>query len=868
MGLGTGTRLGPYEIVSTLGSGAMGAVYRARDTRLGREVAIKVLPEEFTGDPERLARFEREAKVLASLNHPKIASMHGMEESGGAQALVMELVEGQMLSERIAEGPLPPSETLAIARQIAEALEYAHERGIIHRDLKPANVKVTPEGQVKVLDFGLAKAFEAPSPAQDVSSSPTLTVGSESGRILGTAAYMAPEQARGKAVDKRADIWAFGAVLFEMLSGKLAFPGETITDVLSAVISREPDWSALPAGSPTRLLRRCLEKDPRRRLRDIGDAFQDADAVEPSAAVAQPVWRQPVLWVLLLITLVTAGLAGWLGMRSSGTVKQVSRLVIPLAAGQEVTGPPAISSDGGLLAYTAKQGTEEPRLYLRSLNSFDARVVSGSEGAQLPFLSPDAKWVAFFAHGQLLKAAVEGGSLTPVAPAASSTILGGTWSEDDSIIFTPGMGSGLMRVSASGGPVEALTHPDGGAQGYAHVWPRALPGGHSILFTVWGKSVFGNAILALDTRRWEMVLPGTGGAVFSPSGHILVGNENAEVRAANLDSRHPAVTTAEAQVLSDVDNSEDLEGVWMAVARNGTAAYVPGNPARRSLVWVDREGRATPVSQEQTRYAELALAPDGSKAIVKQGYDLWVYDFQRGTHTRLTLHGSTREDSSSPEWSRDSRRVFFCVNRDGNWDIYAQPADGSQPAELVLKRPYDKFPTSTAPDGTLMFSEANPTTGEDLWLLSPAGKVSPWRVSQFNESNGVFSPDGRWVAYDSDESGRSEIYMQSYPGGQRRFLVSTSGGFLPRWSSGGKELFYVAGDSFMAVPVHPDGSTGTPHRLFDRTPFLLAFNVYAPSPDGKRFLMIRRDPGSVPRQINLILNWPEELKRLSPVKGQ
>jgi serine/threonine protein kinase/Tol biopolymer transport system component len=866
MALVEGFRVGPYEIVSPLGAGGMGEVYRARDTSLNRDVAIKILPTALACDLDRVARFRREAQIAASLNHPNVAAVYGLQESQGVIALIQELVEGEDLAARITRGVIPVDEVIPLARQVAEGLEAAHEKGIIHRDLKPANIKVTKDGTVKILDFGLAKAYEDDTASADNSSSsdsPTLSRHmTEAGLILGTAAYMSPEQARGRPLDKRTDIWAFGALLFEMLTGRQAFGGETASDVVAAIVAREPDWSALPAGSPSQLIRRCLEKDPKRRLRDIGDAFNEPKPEPQAPTLYAPFWHRPLMWSLLLAALAVGALAGWRWTRSRGAPILISRLAIPLMPGQEVTSPPAISDDGSLIAYTARQGTEEPMLYLRRLDRFEAMPVTGSEAATQPFFSPDASWVAFFAHGHLWKAGWSGGAPIRLAPAPKP--VGGTWLPDDTIVFAPGMGSGLSRVPAGGGPVDTLTKPAGGADGYAHMWPQALPGGRSVLFTVWGKGVSGNAVLMLDTGRWQMVLPGRGGAVFSPSGHLLVGNETAELKAAPLDAAHPARTSAETLVLANVFNFEDLEHIWLAVSRNGTAVFAQGSPAKRSLVWVDRQGRVQPLPLDQAEYEELVVSPDGTRAAIKEHYDLFVYDFQRGTRTPLTFHANTQEDASSPTWSRDSRRVIFVSNGEGNWNIYSEPADGSQPQRQLTKAQFDQFPSGTMSDGTIFFSEANPTSGEDLWALTPGGKALPLRITPFNEENGSVSPDGRWLAYNSDETGHSEVYLQSYPGGEKRVVVSSGGGFLPRWSGNGRELFYCSSGPMMVAEVAPDGSITASKGLFDRSPFLLNYNSYDVSRDGERFLMIRRDPGSIPRQLDVILSWSEDLKRLVP----
>jgi len=867
MPLAIGDKLGPYDILAFIGKGGMGEVYRARDSRLNRDVAIKVSAEQFSD------RFTREARAIGSLNHTSICHLYDV----GPDYLVMEHVEGQDL-----RGPLEFEEALPIIRQLIDGIEAAHEKGIVHRDLKPANIKITPEGAVKILDFGLAKAMEPPAAGDGKpENSPTVTIGATvAGTILGTAAYMAPEQAKGKAADKRSDIWSFGVILYEVLTGKPLFQGESTVEILAGVLNQEPDLSAAPP-RVRKLLEWCLEKDRKRRLQAIGDArrlLAEEVAPAPAAVEASPIGKHPLVWALALITVITTvSLVSALWNRPAAVPKTAARFTIPLPPGQEITSYPAITRDGRTVAYVTQQGTDDSQLYLRDLNSFEARPVAGSNGARQPFFSPDGRWVAFFAQGQLQKAEVSGGA--PIKLAEAAFPFGGTWNEDNTIVYATSLGSGLWRIPASGGAPESLTKPDGAAKGYAHVFPQALPGGRSLLFTIWGQTQ-GNAVLSLDSHRWELVLPKTSFAfgIFDPmrdaAGRLLVVDQSAGIMAAAFDAAHPAPTSADTTVLSNVYWDVEIESRgWLAVSNTRTAVYAPGNPAKTSLVWVDREGKVEPlVGKDQDLYRELSLSPDGTKAVVRHGLSLWIHDLQRGTRSPLTSGNA----NFAPLWSPDGTRIIFASNRGGDWDIYSQPADGSRPAEALLQRPYDQFPHSILADGTLLYREVHPKTGQDLWTLSPDGKPSPLRVTPFNEAAGQFSPDTssgpgggqRWVAYASDESGRSEIYVQSYPGGGSRIPVSTGGGILPRWSRDGKELFYVTGDAVVAVAVRPDGSFGAPHKLFDRSSFFFAlrFQSYSVSPDGKRFLMIQRDPGSVPRQLNVILNWSDELDRLAPGK--
>ena len=848
----------------------MGEVYRATDTRLGRDVALKILPDTFADDAERLARFEREARTLAALNHPNIAHIHGVEERSGVTALVMELVDGEDLSVHIARGPIPPAEAVPIAMQIASALEAAHDQGIVHRDLKPANVKVRPDGTVKVLDFGLAKAMDPAAASGNALNSPTLTAhATQLGTILGTAAYMAPEQARGKPTDKRADIWAFGVVLYEMLTGTRAFPGDDVTDTLAAVVRGEPDWTRLPPGLPPTLvlyLKRCLQKDPKQRIPDMATirlALQGAFETAPQTIPNRPARSsQPLVWVSAAIAVVSLGVAAFaLWSRPAAVAQTSARLTIALPAGAELTSYPAITSDGRTVAYVAQQGTEDSQLYLRDLNSFEARPVAGATGARQPFFSPDGRWVAFFAQGHLQKAEVNGGA--PIRLVEAAYPFGGTWTDDNKIIYTVSLSSGLLQIPASGGTPTSISKPDGAANGYAHVFPQALPGVRSVLFTIWGQNK-GTAVLSLETGKWQTVLPSTtfAAAMFDPSsgpsGRLLIVDEGAGIRSAPFDPQRPALTSAEATVLDNVyyDIETEAQG-WLTVSAGGTAVYASGNPAKTSLVWVSRDGKVESSGRKQDVYREVRISPDGTKAVVRVGLNLWIHDLQRATSSPLT---SGNDSNILPVWSLDGRRILFASNRGGDWDIYSQPADGSRAAEVLLKRPSDQFPYSFAVDGTLLFTEIGPRTGRDLWTLSPDGKATAVRVTGFNEYAAQFSPDGaRWVAYASDESGRSEIYVQSYPGGEHRIPVSTGGGMRPMWSPDGRELFFVTGNAVVSVAMQPNGTFGAPRALTDRSNFLIndRFQSFSVSPDGKRILMIQRDEGAAPRQLNVILNWSD-----------
>jgi len=876
-----GRTLGHYLVEAKLGAGGMGEVYRARDTRLGREVAIKVLRQEFAGDPQRLAHFEREARVLASLNHPNIAAIYGFEQVDGVPFLVLEYVPGENL-----KGPLPLDEALAVARQTADALEAAHEKSIIHRDLKPANIKITPEGQVKVLDFGLAKALAEEHAPADPSQSPTLSAGpTRHGVILGTAAYMSPEQARGKPLDKRADIWAFGCVVYEMLAGRQAFQAETLTDTLAAVVNREPDWQALPAATPAAirvLLRRCLEKDLHRRLREVWAArLELEEALSASAtasaggAPARPApaaaWRRVIAGGLtgLVLGAAAAGVAVW-RLRPAPPAPARARFAVMLPAPQALQswGNPslALSPDGTKLAYAARSGGL-PQLYLRVIDQLEAKPIPGTQDAEGPFFSPDGQWVGFFAEGKLKKVAVAGGPAMTLAEA--STAAGADWGPDDSIFFAPSVWVRIWRVPAAGGKAEVVTRHDPKKGESTHRWPQQLPGGNAILFTSWKGPSPDNAsveALILKTGERRLLVQGASYARYVPTGHLVYARGGA-LLAAPFDLARLAVAGPSVPV---------LEGVWMnsawgtahfSVATDGSLAYVPARSlyGERTLVSVDRSGAARPLIETRRAYEDLSLSPDGRRlALTIEGpsWNVWLLELERGTLSRFTLD----HDNRDPYWTPDGKRIVYSSFRAGRYGMYWKPADGSGPEEQLTSSENEQGPGSWSPDGrVLAFDEILPESAADLFVLTLDGdrKPRPLLQTKFDEGLSAFSPDGRWLAYVSNQSGREEIYVQAYPGPGARVQVSTAGGRRIVWAAGGRELYYRNGDKMMAVPIEtkPAFKAGAPRVLFEGR-YLETGHDFDVSLAGDRFYLIQEGPA--PAQINVIQNWFEELDRRVP----
>jgi eukaryotic-like serine/threonine-protein kinase len=889
MALASGTRLGSYEVVAQIGAGGMGEVYRAHDTKLARDVAIKVLPANFVNDPERLSRFQREARMLAALNHANIATIYGLEQSAGVTCLVMELVPGETLAERVKAGPLFIEEALKIAAQIAEALEAAHEKSIIHRDLKPANVKITPEGKVKVLDFGLAKAFEGDAANDDPSNSPTLSAAATmQGVILGTASYMSPEQARGKACDKRTDIWAFGCVLYELLTGKQAFHGESTTEILAAVLREDPDWQALPDSTPVKirdLLGRCLQKDLRRRLHDAADARIEIEEAQAAPTVAEPaaavkgirsLGRRALILSLstLLLGAAIASVAVW-NLKPTSP-QHVTRTVINLPPGQQLAGldsgpAVAVSPDGTQLAYVARQGGVQ-QLYLRATDSLDAKPIPGTEGAVNPFFSPDGQWLGFFVGQKLKKISVSGGAALILGDATFPH--GASWGSNGVIAFAPSVGSSLKQVPDGGGTPELLTRLEKGEINQR--WPEFLPDGKAVLFTgaptntSWTNSRV--AAQSVGTGERRNLIQGATHPRYAASGHLVYA-QGGSLMAVPFDPQRLAITGTAVPVLEGVLQSPSSGAAQYSLSATGSLVYIPGGvqAEQRRLVWVTRNGAEQPVAAPVRAYVYPRLSPDGQRVavgITEEETQNWLYDFSRETLTRITFGGSANQNAV---WTPDGKRIAFQSNKEGPFNLFWQLADGSGGLEHLITSEYNNFPTSWSPDGQLLaFVEITPTTGYDIWVLRMSDrKAQPFLRTPFNESNPRFSPDGRWLVYISDESGRFEIYVQPYPGPGGKWQISTEGGTEPAWNHNGRELFYRSGDKMMAVDIatQPSFTSGKPRMLFEGqySPAAGTTPNYDVSPDGKRFLMLKaNEQAAGPTQINVVLNWFEELKQKVP----
>jgi serine/threonine-protein kinase len=908
-----GKTISNYRVTSELGKGGMGEVWRAQDTKLGRDVALKVLPDSFAQDPERLERFDREAKVLASLSHPNVAGIYGLEEVDGKPFLVMEVAEGETLADRIAKGPLPVEDAVRIAKQIAEAVEVAHEKGIIHRDLKPGNVMVTEDGGVKVLDFGLAKAMGihplSGNSGQDWTQSPTLAPGmTQAGMLLGTAGYMSPEQARGKPVDRRSDIWAFGCVLFEMLGGRKAFDGETVTDVLGAIVHKDPDIENLPADVPGRIRRligRCLQKDQSRRLQSIGDArialqewLEDpgADVAEATSAPTAAGWKRWLPWAVAVAGTLAGVAIGALLLGGGGEPEPVRRFRFDLSEQTLFTNVGAsvvLSPDGSRVAYATGTAAGNGELFVRPLDRYEGVSLDAGPSGDAPyhpFFSPDGEWVGYVTRDELKKVSVTGGAPITLAPVTRSR--GASWGPDGTIVFAREASGGLSLIPAAGGEVAVLTTLDKEAGEVSHRWPQWLPGGKAVLFTSGREegSGFEMAIEAVIVETGERKIVHRGGHYgrYAPTGHVLF-VQDATLFALPFDSGSLEVRGSQMPVLEGIEAQPGEAGAQYDVSASGILTYVEGSASLKTfpITWVDRTGRTETLWEEAGIYGSPRLSPDGKSLALSvlrdDNWDVWIYDLQRGVATRLTFGEGYDAD---PVWSADGEWIAFSSDREGTPTIFRKRTDGSSEAERLLEPGIIPFasPLSWSPDGkVLLVHTLGQDTADDLHFLEVGvgDKVEPFRVTPFSEFMPTFSPDGRWIAYVSNETGRPEIYVSSYPPGRGKWQISDSMGDQPRWSSSGRELFYRTNDGIMAVDVNGSGESfrADKARLLFSGPFLgglggvtvpgLSFPDYDVSADGSRFVMFTGGDNEIGfSTVNVITGWFSELQRLTGSDSQ
>ena len=881
-----GKAFGAYQVLDKLGEGGMGQVFRARDTRLGRDVALKVLPESFAQDADRRGRLEREARVLASLNHPHIAAIHGIEESAGEIVLVLELVEGLTVADRLQQGPFQSTEALTIARQIAEALDAAHERGIVHRDLKPANIKLAPDRGVKVLDFGLAKAISGNSAGYDLSQLPTVTAAAtREGMILGTPAYMSPEQARGLPLDKRTDIWAFGCVLYEMLTGRLAFGGVTLTDTLVAVLEREPDWSALPSATPApvrRLLRRCLDKDPRRRLRDIGDAAID---LSPAAAEATVVSRKGVgarpspftlglvaLALVLVTAVVTALIAGRSPVPAGVATLPVRFSIAPPPGTTFGGGVPdvettqiALSPDGSQLAFVATPAQGARQIWVQPLSSLEARRIAGTEGATSVFWSPDSSSIGFFAAGKLNRLDLPNGAPVALADVPTTVGLFGTWGEAGRILFASIQGSEILHASTSGEPPVSVVKAEPSRREGRLFWPSFLPDGKQFLY---------NARLQDGTEDVRLAEPGGATrSLFSVVSNVewidpgyLVFARDGTLLAQRVDLAAGRVTGDPVAVADSVNYSYTPSRAMFTTSRTGTIIYQSHRDVTR-LTWFDRSGKELETLGDPAHYTTLRLSPDGKLLLftrVDSRYgtnDLWLRDLERGT--------SSRETSGPPPelvgpWLPGRRRYIFSSARSGPPTMFEKDLTTGTERELLPTGGF-QLASDVTPDGKLLLLSFRKLGGGwDIYSLplSPAATPSPLVHSSFSEFDARLSPDARTIVYTSDESGRTELYAAPFPLTGAKILVSSGGASTPRWSRDTGELFYLSADRQLmtvAIRTTPTFEVGTPRALF--TLSKRTWTDFDVSPDGKRFLTIVPERLAREQPLTVILNWRPDAKR-------
>jgi serine/threonine-protein kinase len=877
--MSTQSAIAHYRITSKLGEGGMGAVWRATDTKLNREVAIKILPEAFARDPDRMARFTREAQVLASLNHPNIAAIYGVEE----RALVMELVEGETLAERIKQAGLPFETALNYARQIVEALEYAHEKGIVHRDLKPANIKVTPEGRVKVLDFGLAKAMDAtPAAGSDPSNSPTLTMRqTEMGVILGTAGYMAPEQARGQVVDQRADIWALGVVVWEMVTGRVLFRGPTVSDTLAAVLKTEPQWERAPFPW-RRLLRACLAKDPRQRLRNIGDALRLVDEGPPQAITATA-RRSSMPWIAAAGAFAAVALVGWwIAWRATRPVDHpLTRLSVDLGpnamTGLNLTA--AISPDGRRLVFPARGPDGKQQLATRLLDQAEPTLLPGTEGGRDPFFAPDGRYIGFVSGSQYKKIQMQGGASVTLGNVSSARGFGASWGEDGTIIASLGNILPLSLIPAAGGEPKPLAKLGPGE--LSHRWPQILPGGSAVLFTASPSAAsWENAnieTVSLKTGQVTTVQRGGYYGRYLPGGYLVYVHQGT-LFGVRFDPGKLEARAAPVPILEDVAANPVTGGGQFDFSNTGTFVYAAGKSAAQAwqVDWLDSSGKMQPLLSAPGAYTVPRLSPDGRKLGLVNGGDIYIHDLDRDTTSRLTSTGS----ANAPVWAPNGRHIAFQTAGTGlSWIR----SDGAGEPQRLLESQGTVIPWSFSPDGRrLAYSANSPGPGFDIWALPldltdpdhpKAGKPEPFLHTPADELLPNFSPDGRWIAYRSNESGSEEIYVRPFPSGSGgKWPISSGGGLYARWSNNGRELFFETADNrIMVVDYTVDGASfvpGKPRIWSDKQLFFTGTSNIDIAPDGKRFAVFAL-PEAAPGEkssvhVTVLLNFFDELRRRIP----
>jgi Tol biopolymer transport system component/predicted Ser/Thr protein kinase len=883
-------RVGQFEVLRELGRGGMGVVYLARDTRLNREVAIKALPVEMASDPARLERFEREARTLAGLSHPNIAGIYGVEEQDGAKYLVLEFVEGETLADMLDRGPLPVDDAIELAVQIAAGVEAAHEAGVVHRDLKPANIIVTPDGQAKVLDFGLARTDEPQGSSSGGLDSPTMTTPQPqhsptiAGAILGTAAYMSPEQARGRKVDKRTDIWSFGVVLYEMLVGASPFHGETVSDSIGAVLHKNLDLDRLPAGTPDhvrRVLARCLERDKNYRYRDIGDVRIELQSpvagVGPSIAPRRRTTTVVTMAALVLLTVVTG--AGWvwsvLRPGEHAPSAQIAtmptlRLTIPMPDGLEITGPIAISRDGSQVAYSAISDEGEQHVYVRRLDGFDPIRVDGSRDGYAPFFSPDGASIGFRARNAIWRAATNGGP--PTRLVSVMWMAGADWMDDDTIIYNAGIDSPIRRMTSGGVPLDPITDvSDTGS--YAHAWPQRIPGSDRVLFTAWGQAAgrtAGGHIADLSTGAVLPLVDQSGSVApgrWSASGHILFEQFSSGLSAAPFDptSAKPMSAGTARLLLGQVHHLGTFSRSVFALSDNGVMAYVPRVSNARRLVRVEPDGSTrTILEQSEIEYTSLggniAISGDGRQALTGGSAEIVLIDLERGIPRRITFDGNS---TRFPAWSHDETHVYFLSSREERWKIWSVPTDQSAPPELLIEHEHQLMFFSVGPSGEVVFGVQNPVTNRDIWIRDPDGAQRPLLQTPYDELNPNISPDGRFVAYDSNVSGTDEVYIIPASGRGVAVQVTSGGGTSPKWSRDGSALMFRKGRTIMRVAVEDGRPFGDAARVFAAPNLTSSDKAYELDPDGQSMLAIQVDADTIPREIRVITNFFDEIRRVA-----